>query len=283
MKMEAAQVLLKATWGATEPPFSETTRTWFETPQLTECLQRTEKMIQLGASGVLYGPNGSGKSLLLDTLVERLPEKAFSVVKFSHATLTGPDLIRGLCRSCGIEPAMRRSDNVNLLHRHWQSLGGVHPVVILDEAQDLQGATLEEARLLLAGRAKLTGESRTSAFSLLLCGDQNLLPFLHLGVHKALCSRLGFCYATTALSEEQTAQYVQFRWQQTGVASAPFDDAALTLLHQAADGIPRTINQIGALATVLAATSEHSLITRDHVQHAVTQLPWLTAPHAIGN
>ena len=132
-------------------------------------------------------------------------------------------------------------------------------------------------RLLCADRARLIGKRRTGAFSLLLCGDQDLLPTLQMGVHKALRSRLGFCLGTMPFSEEQSAQYVMFRWNQVGVRTCPFDAQALTLLHQAADGIARTINQIGALATAAAARAKDSTVSSQHIQEALKRLPWLAA------
>lgn len=275
MNRESIDIQLKAVWGAAEPPFSETTQALFETPDLVALIEQLDQFLRMRASGVLVGSNGTGKSLLLDALIERLSEKEFMTVKLSHASVTGSDLLRSLCRAYGIEPSMRRSDNVHQLIKYWHGLGGVHPVVVLDEAQELQSRTLEEVRLLCTDRAKLTGKRRATAFSLLLCGDQDLLPTLQMGVHRALRSRLGFCLCTTPFSEEQSVQYVMFRWNQVGVRSCPFDAQALTLLHQAADGIARTINQIGALATAAAARAKHTTINSEHVQVALTQLPWL--------
>ena len=275
MNSQPIDILLKAAWGATESPFSDATPALFETPDLLKVIEQIEQLLHMHASGVLFGPNGSGKSLLLDALVQRLSEKEFMAVKLSHASVTGSDLLRSLCHAYGIEPSMRRSDNVHHLLKHWHSLGSVHPVVILDEAQELQSHALEEVRLLCADRARLIGKERTSAFSLLLCGDEDLLPTLQMGVHKALRSRLGFCLRTTPLSEEQSTQYVIFRWAQVGVRNCPFDDQALALLHRVADGIPRLINQIGALATAAAARDQNPTISNLHIQEALIQLPWL--------
>jgi general secretion pathway protein A len=277
MNREPIDILLKAAWGAAEPPFSETTQALFETPELTVLMDQLDHLLHMRASGVLCGSNGTGKSLLLDALIDRLSEKEFMTVKLSHASVTGSDLLRSLCHAYGIEPAMRRSDNVHHLLKFWHGLGGVHPVVILDEAQELQSRALEEVRLLCADRAQLTGKERTTAFSLLLCGDQDLLPTLQMGVHKALRSRLGFCLSTRPFSEDQSAQYVMFRWNQAGARSCPVDAQALTLLHQAADGVARTINQIGALATASAASEKQAIITSEHIQEALRRLPWLAA------
>jgi type II secretory pathway predicted ATPase ExeA len=268
-------MLLKTVWGASAPPFAETCATPYESPPFLDTLAQLEQLLRLRASGVLHGPNGTGKSLLLDALLDRLSDKEFLAVKHAHASVTGPDLLRSLCRAYGLEPSMRRSDNVYRLLKHWQTLGALHPVVVIDEAQQLDSRALEELRLLCADRTRLTGKERIAPFSLLLCGDQDLLPTLAMGVHRALRSRLGFCLATAPFSEDQTTQYVIHRWNAVGVQTCPFDAAALTLLYQTAAGIPRTINQLGTLATSSAARSKSSTIGPPHIQEALAQLPWL--------
>ena len=275
MSKPTIEILLKTVWGASAMPFAETTAALFETPALLDTLGQLEQFVRLKASGVLYGPNGTGKSLLLDALLERLSEKEFTAVKHAHASVTGPDLLRSLCRAYGLEPSMRRSDNVHRLLKHWQALGAIHPLVVVDEAQQLDSRALEELRLLCADRTRLTGKERTAPFSLLLCGDNDLLPTLAMGVHRALRSRLGFCLRTAAFSEEQSTAYVLFRWAEVGVRTCPFDAQALTLLHQAAAGVPRTLNQIGTLATALAARAKTATIGHQYVQEALVQLPWL--------
>lgn len=275
MSKPTVEVLLKTVWGASAAPFADTCATPFESPAFLDTLAELEQLLRLRASGVLHGPNGTGKSLLLDALLDRLSDKEFVAIKHAHASMTGSDLLRSLCRTYGLEPSIRRSDNVHRLLKHWQALAALHPVVIIDEAQQLDSRALEELRLLCAGHARLTGKERITPFSLLLCGDQDLLPTLAMGVHRALRSRLGFSLATTAFDEAQSTQYVIHRWAQVGVRSCPFDDSALTLLHQAAAGVPRTLNQIGTLATTSAARAKSAVIGSDHVQQALAQLPWL--------
>lgn len=85
-------------------------------------------------------------------------------------------------------PQYRRGDNVLTLAAVWQEWAPLWSLVIIEEAQDLNTAALEELRLLTTARA-----DTQSPFSLVLVGDEDLLPRLDLGVNRALMSRLGFC------------------------------------------------------------------------------------------
>ena len=55
------------------------------------------------------------------------------------------------------------------------------PILILEEAQDLNAAALEELRLLTCARP-----DTQSPFCLIRVGDEDLLPRLDLGINRAL-------------------------------------------------------------------------------------------------
>ena len=83
-----------------------------------------------------------------------------------------------------------------------------------------------------------------AAFSLLLVGDDSLLPRLQMGINRALISRLGFALALSRLEPPQSRDYITGRLRAVGVHANPFEDQALELLIQAAGGLPRAINHL---------------------------------------
>jgi hypothetical protein len=56
------------------------------------------------------------KSYLCGCFNEKLPEKRYKILSLAHSSLTGSDLIRHLCRQLGLQPQMRRSNNVADIH-----------------------------------------------------------------------------------------------------------------------------------------------------------------------
>lgn len=268
---------LKTLWGARSMPFAIGSALAYRSPGLERILGQLQQLLQVRASGVLHGPNGVGKTLLIDLIAESLPEKLFSIIRLSHTSLTGADLIRSLCLAMGVEPQMRRSDNVHLIHHHWKQMTSAHPLLIVDEAQNLNAAALEELRLLSCGtRSEATRRSQV-AFSLLLVGDEDLLPRLQMGVHRPLRSRLGFCLGLAAFNQQETQAYLLCRWKEVGVNSSPMEEAAQLLIHQASCGMARTINQLCQLAITHAIEQGDQLLASKHVQYAITHLPWLSA------
>jgi hypothetical protein len=79
-----------------------------------------------------YGRNGIGKSYLCGCFTEKLPEKRYKILSLAHSSLTGSDLIRSLCRQLGLQPQMRRSDNVTNIHAALGQLGSRWPLLVLE-------------------------------------------------------------------------------------------------------------------------------------------------------
>jgi general secretion pathway protein A len=265
---------LKTLWGARSMPFAAGSTSPYRSAGIEKVMSQLQQLLQVRASGVLHGLNGVGKTLLIEQIAENLPEKLFSVIRLSHTSLTGADLIRSLCLAMAVPPQMRRSDNIHLIHSHWKQMSAIHPLLIVDEAQNLNAAALEELRLLSCGPR----DRRSSvAFSLLLVGDEDLLPRLQMGVHRPLRSRLGFCLSLSAFSQQETQAYLACRWKEVGVNSCPIEEAAQLLIHQASSGMARTINQLCQLAITQAIEQGDQLLSSKHVQYAITHLPWLSS------
>ena len=129
---------------------------------------------------------------------------------------------------------------------------------------------LEELRLLSCERL-----DTQSPFSLILVGDGTLMSRLHMGVNRPLLTRLGFCMQLEPWTPEEAAEYVQSRLAEVGLHENVFDPDAQELLLRIAGGIPRTINNLGQRAFEEAARERSRAITRDHIQKALDQLPWL--------
>jgi type II secretory pathway predicted ATPase ExeA len=130
-------------------------------------------------------------------------------------------------------------DNVANIHAALGQLGSRWPLLVLEEAQNFSASALEEVRLLTCA----CSDTRPP-FSLLLIGEDSLLPRLQMGINHALISRLGFALPLTRLEPAQSREYVAARLRAVGVHSNPFEDQGLELLIQAASGLPRAINHL---------------------------------------
>lgn len=183
----------------------------------------------------------------------------------------GSDLLRQFVSLGGKKPHYRRGDNVLLLQSLWQEWSPLWPILILEEAQDLNAAALEELRLLTCARS-----DTQIPFSLVLVGDEDLLSRLELGVNRALVSRLGFSLRLEPWSAETLKQYVLQRLIEVGIHSSPLEPAAEELLIQSAQGSPRRANHLLQRSMEAAALAQRRQVITADVQKALDQLPWLS-------
>jgi type II secretory pathway predicted ATPase ExeA len=262
---------LKTLWGASRwPGFADCTVV-LAPPFWQEAFRRLQQLIHVRASGVLHGSTGVGKSFLIHRWGEQLSPKQYRVLRVNHSTLMGSDLLRQLVSLAGKKPQYRRGDNVLLLTALWQEWAPLWPVLIVEEAQDLNTTALEELRLLTCVRS-----DTHSPFSLLLVGDEDLLPRLDLGINRALMSRLGFCLRLDRWPKEDLQNYLQGRLAEVGIHATPFEPPAQELLLQSAHGSPRTVNGLLQRSLESAARDQRRQVTRADVQAALDTLPWLT-------
>lgn len=264
------QTRFKTLWGAAQAPFNDHVKAPFAAEAFTTLSAQLEQLAGVRASGVVHGPNGVGKSLCVEHFLRSLPDKRFKTVLISHSSVTGTDLLRLLCVELGRTPRMRRGDNLQEIRQAWQQLDRLWPVLAFEEAQNLSATALEEIRLLSCDRRQ--GQQ---PFSLLLVGDSQLLPRLQMGINAALLTRLGFCFALNPWSVDQIRGYIECRLEEAGIHSNPFEEAALNLLIQAANGLPRAVNHLAQRAVEAAAAQNSRLVSTDHIQRAIELLPWI--------
>lgn len=118
----------------------------------------------------------------------------------------------------------------------------------------------------------------TPPFSLVLCGDNELMPRLNLVINQALLSRLCFCIRLDRWNPEALKQYLGERLAEVGIHNSPFEAAADALLLQSAYGTPRTLNALQQRSMEQAAFANCRTITAVDVQAALNALPLVARP-----
>lgn len=265
------ELALKSLWGASQLPFGAAVEKPYASTLFQQACHRLTQLVAVRACGLLHGPNGVGKTLLVQHFLQSLPDKRYKTLVLSHSSVTGSDLLRLWCQELGQSVRMRRSDNVLAIRQGWQQLDRLWPVVVIDEAQNLSATALEEVRLLTCDR-----RDTQPPFSLLLVGDEQLLPRLQMGINAPLLARLSFCLRLELWSAEELKGYLQARLEQVGMHANPFEAAALQLLLQAGQGLPRLLNHLAQRALEEAAAQNSRTVSATHVQRALELLPWVT-------
>lgn len=188
----------------------------------------------------LTGEVGTGKTTMLDALVHGL-DASTKVAWLSNTTIGRTDLLRALAWELGIElrgrTKMEILREISIFLSRWTA-GGKNAVFVVDEAQNLNLALLEEIRLL----SNLRAMGRCS-LQIILAGQPELKKKLELPQLRQLRQRIGIRYHLVPLSPDETREYIQHRLTVAGAVDLDiFDQSAIDAVYEYSCGVPRVVN-----------------------------------------
>ncbi len=226
-------------YGLKEKPFNPTPdpRFLYLTPGHREALAQLLYGVQEHKGFlVLTGEVGTGKTTLLRTLLTRLDGHTDVAFVF-NSTLPFDELIEYILHDFGIakagESRVERLVTLNnfLIERR---RAGQNTVVIFDEAQNLQPATLEQIRLLS------NFETTTDKLvQILLVGQPELKAKLNLPELRQLKQRIGLRCTIPPLRLEETHDYIRRRLRIAGGQDLNlFGERAVGRIAEYSRGIP---------------------------------------------
>ena len=228
-----------------EFPFAITCddRFFFESAVHAEALANMMYTVQQRKGMVLVtGEVGAGKTFVANMLGARLGIGCQTVL-MSNPPQSGKQLIGALARRAGltVRPSTDKAGLQEELETHLKRLQDRDRLValILDEAQDLSAATLEELRLLWNWE-----HNSRRLIQIVLVGQPELRQRLLEPKWEALRQRIVLSYHLGPLSAADTPAYVMHRLRVAADEGclAEFAPEALADVHAATDGIPRLIN-----------------------------------------
>jgi len=244
---------LQAHFALTRLPFRKNmpAALMFDSTSQRELNQGIGMWTEIKGLALVTGPSGVGKSIALRRFAHGLDDSRFLVLRFSSLPTTQTGFLRSLCRLLGLGMKMHRADMFDAAQSYlynYEDENGVHPIVIIDDAEGLQVETLDLLRRLSA--YNLDAEDR---FSILLAATEQLLDVMRHPTLESLRSRIGYVQTLRPFSLEDTRNYVRFHLEGADAPKDLFTDDAIAKLFHASRGRPRPINQLALQAMIQAA------------------------------
>ncbi|MFL6604361.1 MAG: AAA family ATPase [Steroidobacteraceae bacterium] len=235
----------------------------------------------------LTGEVGTGKTTIVRSLLAQTPKNA-EIALILNPKMTAPEFLLTICEELGIGVPDSATESLKdlvdilsgyLLRAH---AGGRRVVVVVDEAQNLAPAVLEQVRLL----TNLETNTR-KLLQIILIGQPELRELLARNELRQLAQRITGRYHLNPLTHEETAAYVRHRLRVAGATSDIFSPPALAEVYRLAVGVPRVINVVCDRALLGAYSMDRHRVTASLVRHAAGEvfgkrftprwLPWLGA------
>lgn len=220
---------------------------------------------------VITGDIGAGKTMLVERLWSQLDGTRYQAARILTTQLSGDDLLKMVARGFGlVTEGMDKPALLRLLEKFFAEMHnlGKRCLLVIDEAQNLPFAVLEELRMLsnitIAGRAP---------FQAVLLGQPQFRQMLAEPGLEQLRQRVLASYHLGPLSLEDTRAYVEHRLRMAGWAGNPsFDEPAFAAIHHHSGGIPRRINTLCSRVLLLGFLEEKRHIDRQTVEEVADEL-----------
>lgn len=228
----------------------------------------------LGDAGgfvLLTGEVGTGKTTVSRALLQELDDQT-ELAFILNPTLSELELLASICDELRIR--YKKSDaslkllgdkiKNRLLKNHQQ---GKQTLLIIDEAQHLQPAVLEQLRLL----TNLETNSR-KLLQVILIGQPELQQLLQRTDLRQLAQRITARYHLMPLTEDEVVQYLNYRLKVAGSERPVFEPQAIKLLYQSSQGIPRLLNLLADRAMLAAFAGQRPMVSKAEVRKAIAEV-----------
>ena len=225
-----------------------------------------------GGFVLITGEVGTGKTTLLRNLLKQTPSD-LDVAFVLNPRLTVRELLETLCQELGVpyDPQTTQTvkQYIDALNRHLLRTHqlGRSTVVIIDEAQNLSPAVLEQVRLL----TNLETDEK-KLMRIILVGQPELSELLARQELRQLAQRVTARYHLGSLNREDCYAYVAHRLSRAGGHPQIFSNGALRRLFRLSKGTPRIINVIADRALLGAYVENQHKVSARTVSRAAREV-----------
>jgi len=226
----------------------------------------------------VVGQVGTGKTTLCRTLLGRVGTDV-EIAYIFNPSPSEIELLMSINREFGLPTAARgRGELLEQLNRFLleKRLQDRRVLLVIDEAQNLEPAVLEQIRLL----SNLETDQE-KLLQIILIGQPELEENLARADLRQLKQRITVRWDLSPFDRQEVAEYVHHRLRVAGLDDPDiFTPAALRALYRVTRGTPRVINAVADRALLAGYAQGSPVVTPRMVRGASKELP---ASEGIGN
>ncbi len=223
----------------------------------------------------LTGEVGTGKTTLCRQLLGEVPPDV-DVALILNPRIDELELMQAICDELRIDypPDASIKKLLDRLNSHLLEVhaAGRHTVLIIDEAQNLSVAVLEQVRLLTNLET-----TRRKLLQIILIGQPELRETLAQKSLRQLSQRITARYHLRPLNRREMRDYINHRLKQAGCERRLFTRSAARRIYRASGGVPRLANVICDRALLGAYTRGRQTVSAATASKAAREVRGLPA------
>jgi general secretion pathway protein A len=220
---------------------------------------------------LLTGEVGAGKTTLLRAVLERLPADTETALILNTAELSPMDLLKLIATELGLPSEVNsKADYLIALNRFLLARleRGFNTVLVIDEAQNLGPAALEEVRLL----SNLETDTQ-KLLQIVLTGQPELLQKLSDPALRQLRQRIAVEHHVEFLHADEVGPYLRHRVEVGGAKYEEVFEAGIEpLFYTASLGCPRLISLLADRSLLAAYSRQSRPVPRAVVERKAQQI-----------
>ena len=220
---------------------------------------------------VITGEIGAGKTTIVRSLLEKLDPAKVVAANLVSTQIDAGEVLRLVATAFGLP--VRGLDKAGLLLALETFLvqttaAGKRALLVVDEAQNLSPAAVEELRML--SNFQLEDHALLQSF---LVGQPEFRDIMQGAEMQQLRQRVIASYHLGPLDSEETRSYIEHRLHHVGWSDDPiFESDAFSIIYGYTGGIPRRINTLCDRLLLGAFLAERHTIGEQNVREVIEEL-----------
>lgn len=220
---------------------------------------------------VITGEVGAGKTTVLHRLCDTIDTNEVVAAHIVTTLLSGTELLRMVCAAFKLRNVPHDKDAVLLrLREYFEGLhkSGRRALLIVDEAQNLSAAAIEELRMLSNFQV-----GSSSLCQMFLIGQPQFRDTLAHPNLEQFRQRIIASYHLGPMGSEECGQYLAHRLKHVGWNNDPaFDEGAIREIAAQTGGVPRQINTFCSRLLLLGFLDDIHRFSPDDVMRVAADL-----------
>ena len=256
-------------WGFKNPPFEnipDPDLFYMSGPHMEGLTRLIYAARMRKGCALLAGDIGSGKTALCKVFIQKISsEKKCDIALISNPCQESAEFLQDVLYKLQLPhvPGTKVEILRVLNERLTENLrGGKETLLIIDEAQMLTAATLEEIRLLLNCQT-----SDRFLLTIFLLGQPSIVSKIKR--LKPLRQRIAISYFLRPFTLKETARYIFFRQRKAGATKNVFSKQAIETIYRHSNGLAGTINNLCDLALLTGFGEKEKIINLPIVKDVI--------------